>query len=84
MSKAYKVYTYYNAADTWRDSDDYHYTDICITTTLKKAKEIAENYIEEHFFDKSIKLRKHEEGYYYAHNPISWGRTIIIKPIDMV
>ena len=84
MSKAYKIYTYYNAADTWRDADDYHYTDICITKTLKKAKEIADMYIKEHFLNKDTKLRRHNEGYYYAHNPVSWGQTIVIKPVEII
>lgn len=74
-----RVYTSCNTADTSRDPDNYEYKDIAHVKTIKRAKEIAYEYIQEHFSKKQSKLYRQEDGTLRAMDFCSYPTTIIIE-----
>jgi hypothetical protein len=78
--KKYRIYTKQNLADTCRDSDDYRYEEVGDATRIEKAIEIANKYINKHFFHKDTKLRRGSKNILYtATDFCSYGKTIIIE-----
>ena len=75
---AYRIYTEYNCADTCRDPDDIHTTEIGYKHTLKDALLFAKNYIKENFSNKDIELHKNKNNH-EATDFCSYGKTIHVK-----
>jgi hypothetical protein len=79
----YRIYTRVNAADTCRDLDDYHYTELCYKSSPEKAKEYIEEYVKEHFFKpEETRIYEDEDGF-HATNFVSYGATIFAKKVEV-
>lgn len=78
---AYRIYTYYNAADTCRDPDDIHTEELGYKNELEDALIVANNYIKKHFLHKDTELIKIGKNEWHATDFCSYGSTIIVKKI---
>ena len=79
----YRVFKSVNYADTCRDADNIHITELGYKNSLDDAKSIANNYIKKHFFNKDTELRKCKDGSFSATDFCSYGETIEILPIKV-
>jgi sulfur relay (sulfurtransferase) complex TusBCD TusD component (DsrE family) len=79
---AYRIYTETNYADTSRDPDDIHITELGYKHQLDDALKFANEYIKEHFFHKDTELHYYEDGY-EATDFRSYGATIYVKEIKI-
>ena len=77
----YRIFKSVNYADTCRDADDIHITELGYKNNLDDAKLVANDYIKKHFFHKNTELRKHKDGSFSATDFCSYGKTIKIQPI---
>lgn len=78
----YKVYIWFNAADTCRDPDD-----ICVVKTkylpsLKEAKKYAKTYIKENFFHENTKLIRIKKDNYRAVDFCSYGKILELTKVS--
>ena len=77
----YRIFKIVDYADTCRDSNDIHITELGYKNSLDDAKLVANDYIKKHFFHKDTELRKCKEGSFSATDFCSYGATIEIQPI---
>ena len=77
----YRIFKSVNYADTWRDADDIHITELGYKNSLDDAKSVANDYIKKHFFHKNTELRECKDGSFSATDFCSYGETIKIQPI---
>lgn len=77
----YRIFKSVNYADTWRDADDIHITELGYKNSLDDAKSVANDYIKKHFFHKNTELREYKDGSFSATDFCSYGKTIKIQPI---
>ena len=77
----YRIYTLVNAADTMRDPDDIHETELAYKDDRKKAKKFIEEYIKEKFSKPDEAKIYEDESGFRATNFISYGQTIIAKKV---
>jgi hypothetical protein len=77
----YRIFKTVNYADTCRDADDIHITELGYKSNLEDAKSVANKYIKEHFFHKDTELREYKYGTIGATDFCSYGATIEIQPI---
>ena len=79
---AYRIYKEINFADTCRDADDIHTTELGYKNKLEDALSVAKNYIKEHFFHKDTELHKcKKSNNYEATDFRSYGATIYVEEI---
>lgn len=78
----FRIYVYYNAADTSRDPDDIHTTELGYKNKEKDAVKLANDFIKNKFFHKDTKLNKTKKGY-SATDFCSYGSTIKIEEIQI-
>ena len=79
----YRIYTRVNAADTMRDPDDIHITELGCSDDLAMAKMFAKKYIKEHFFHKDTELYE-SNGTIRATDFCSYGATLVIEPMNEI
>jgi hypothetical protein len=79
----YRIYTVVNAADTCRDPDDLHYTELGYAENLEEVKLFAEKYIKQHFVNKDTQLHQHN-GQWLASDFCSYGATIVIEKMEKI
>lgn len=79
---AYKVYTMVNYAETSKDADDIVTQEIAYKDKLEDALDVANKFIKEKFFHKNTELKKVGQNY-EATDFCSWGKTIIVEPINI-
>jgi len=79
----FRIYASVNAADTSRDPDDIHITELGTRSGLSSAQSVARKYIKETFYHKNTKLNKSSPGNYRATDLCSYGATVIIEPLTM-
>lgn len=77
----YRIFVSVNYADTCRDRDDIHITELCCKKQLPDAKKIAEKYIKNEFIRTDTKLFENKDGSFSATDFCSYGETITIQPI---
>jgi len=79
--QVYKVYSYYNSADTSRDPDEYHYTQHGVYSLLSKAKLKATDVMEK---SRSYgKLTECDDGCFRANEFCSYGSTLVIELLEV-
>lgn len=79
---AYRIFTSVNYAMTSRDADDISIDTIGYKDRLEDALEVANKFIKKEFLHKDTELRKYENNY-TATDFCSWGKTIVVKQIDI-
>lgn len=80
----YRVYTVVNGADTCRDPDDLHFTELGATPNLEAALAAAMSHIKNHFFHKDTELIECNDGIWRATDFCSYGATLIIEPMKEI
>ncbi len=81
---AYRIYTDVNLADTCRDSDNIHTTELGYKNNLDDALLLANTFIKEHFFHKDTELYKNKGmNLYTATDFCSYGKTIYVEKIKI-
>ncbi len=81
---AYRIYTEVNYADTCRDADDIHITELGYRNKLADALLLANDFIKNNFFHKDTELHENKgENLYEATDFCSYGKTIYVKQIQI-
>ena len=82
----YRIYASVNAADTCRDPDDIHITELGFASSEEHAAAFMNKYIREHFFAHD----KNDYKVYKSGNDLraqeycSWGRTLCADHMNIV
>jgi len=79
----YRIYSSVNCADTCRDPDDIHITELGYTADLDKAKEICNERIKKFFFRKDTVLQEYFDGF-IAQDFCSYGATLRIDKLKVI
>lgn len=81
MQQTFQIYTVVNCADTCRDADDFHYTQLGIVIGRAAAEQFMKQWVKEHFFNPTAPIITKSDGSFVAVEMRSYGRTLIAKPI---
>jgi hypothetical protein len=78
----YSLRSSYNSADTWRDPDEFHATQLGVFSSYEMAAKAAEKYRDEQFFNKSVQICGSSPKWYLS-DTCSYGTALIIEKINV-
>ena len=79
---AYRIYTETNSADTTRDPDDIHQTELCYKATKKLTLLFLKQYISKHFVSKETEVYKTKTGF-KAIDFCSYGEVLYAEKVTI-
>lgn len=84
VNNVFRIHKEINCADTSRDLDDIHTTELGFAETIDIALNFVEDHIKKHFFRKDATIKKCNDGSYIAIDVCSYGAIIYITPIGII